>query len=347
MTIENENVRQQHSVVNGQANYGYNFRALQESDLKVVVTSNAGVDTTQTLNTHYTVSGVGGQSGGTIHFDSSHIPNTSASSTVTIVLDPELKQNVDLSYGASIDSEALEGALDKSVNMAKRAIDLSDRGLHLTDGSPATGGSYDANSNRLTNLTAGTAATDAINKTQHDVVVATTTHVQTGNAALGTRMLNAETNITNLLPMLDERAASFYMHSDGVEHNFNSGTATLVPFGNTRIGGSAASGGQYTTPFHGLWFVSVTLTPANSSLTVDDRWIVSIGYPPESLSANRSWFEVSGDPDVDTITLSTMISLGSGAQVGAYVRRFSGSGNFTLNTAAADNQIAGFCVKKY
>jgi len=310
MTIENENVRQQHSVVNGQATYAYNFRALQESDLKVVVTSNAGVDTTQTLNTHYTVASVGGQSGGSIIFDSSHIPNTSASSKVTIVLDPELKQNVDLSYGASIDSEALEGALDKSVNMAKRAIDLSGRGLHLTDGSPATGGSWDANSNKLSNLTAGTAATDAVNKAQLDEL----------------------------------RDATFYMHSNNVAHNFNSGTPTLVPFGHTAIGGSAASGGQYTTPFAGLWFVSVTLTPV--STTVNDEWRISIGTP-SSPSANRAFFEAIGDPDVDTITLSTMISLSASAQVGAYVTRHSGSGNFTLNAAGADNQIAGFCVKKY
>ena len=328
MTIENENVRQQHSVVNGQADYAYNFRALQESDLKVVVTSNAGVDTTQTLNTHYTVSGVGAQSGGTIHFDSSHIPNTSASSKVTIVLDPELKQNVDLSYGASIDSEALEGALDKSVNMAKRAIDLSGRGLHLTDGSPATGGSWDANSNKLSNLTAGTAATDAINKTQLD--------------AVDTRLATAEASLTTVA---SERDAAFYMHSGGTQHVFNSGTATLVPFGTTAVGGSAASGGQYTTPFAGLWFVSVSLSPDPLAITLNDVWIISIGYSGAT-GANRTWFEVAGDPDKATVTFSTMINLGAGVAVGAYIKRSSGSGNFTLNASASDNQIAGICIHK-
>ena len=146
----------------------------------------------------------------------------------------------------------------------------------------------------------------------------------------------------------DLRDSTFYMHSGGVAHTFGSGGysgPTLVPFGTTVAGGSAATGGQYTTPFDGLWFVSVTVTPDTSSLTLDETWTVSIGTSGV-FSSGRAWFEVKGDPDVDSITFSTLVSLSRGDQVGAYLRRTSGTGVFTLNTEATDNQIAGFCVKK-
>ena len=146
----------------------------------------------------------------------------------------------------------------------------------------------------------------------------------------------------------DLRDSAFYMHSGGVAHTFGSGGyggTTLVPFGTTVAGGSAATGGQYTTPFDGLWFVSVTITPDTSSLTLDENWIVSIGYTGAT-SAKRSWFEVKGDPDLDSVTFSTMINMPRGEQIGAYIKRAGGTGILTLNTSASDNQIAGFCVKK-
>lgn len=134
MTIENENVRQQHPVVNGQADYGFNFKILKQTDLKVVLSTSAGVDTVQTLTTHYTVSGVGSQNGGTVTFTTGNIPATSSSATVTLVLDTELKQTMDLSYAVAIDSEALEGSLDTNLNINKRTRDLVDRSIHISDG---------------------------------------------------------------------------------------------------------------------------------------------------------------------------------------------------------------------
>lgn len=172
MTIENANLRQQHSVVDLQADYGFNFKILKQTDLKVVLSTSAGVDTVQTLTTHYTVSGVGSQNGGTVTFTAGNIPATSSSAKVTLILDTELKQAMDLSYGVAIDSEALEGALDNSININKRSRDLVDRSLNLPDGDVDGSGAYDAKSNRIKNLGAPTGDNDAATKSYADSVVA-------------------------------------------------------------------------------------------------------------------------------------------------------------------------------
>ena len=177
MTIENENVRQQHFVVDLQANYGFNFKILKQTDLKVVLSTSAGVETVQTLTTHYTVSGVGSQNGGTVTFTAGNIPATSSSAKVTLILDTELKQAMDLSYAVAIDSEALEGALDNSININKRSRDLVDRSITLPDSEVDGSGAYDAKNIRIKNLGAPTATTDAATKTYTDVLV--------NNTALG------------------------------------------------------------------------------------------------------------------------------------------------------------------
>lgn len=143
----------------------------------------------------------------------------------------------------------------------------------------------------------------------------------------------------------DQLGAAFAFNSNGVQTTFNSGTATLVPFASTDLGSPAAAGGQYTLPFNGFWLFTVTLTPDPASLTPGEVWILSVGTTG-SPSARRAWFEVQGDPDRDTITLTCALNLSAGAVVGAYVRRFSGSGNFQLNAQGADNTFTGLCLAK-
>jgi len=143
----------------------------------------------------------------------------------------------------------------------------------------------------------------------------------------------------------DQLGAAFAFHSNGVQTNFNSGTPTLVPFATTELGGASAVNGEFTAPFHGCWHFTVTLTPDPASLTAGEEWIVSVGTS-SSPSARRTWFEVQGDPDRDTVTLTCALFLTQGAVVGAYVRRFSGSGNFQLNNQGADNTFTGLCLAK-
>jgi hypothetical protein len=153
--------------------------------------------------------------------------------------------------------------------------------------------------------------------------------------ALDTRLTTAE----------DQIGAAFAFVTDGTAHSFNSGTPTLVPFATTILGGGAAVSGQYTVPFDGHWLLTVTLTPDPGSTTVNDEWRVSIGTTG-SPSARRAFFEVSGDPDRDTITFTCALSLSTSDVVGAYVTRHSGTGNFTLNTQGADNTFTGVCISK-
>ena len=167
MTISNENTRVA-VTAGGLSTFTYNFRILNEADLLVILKSAAGVETTQTLTTHYTVTGVGNASGGTIVFGST----PTATDVVNIVLDPELKQLLDFTAAGPFPAESLESGLDSQLNVNKRTRDLVDRSLNLPDGDVDGSGAYDANSNRIKDLATPTGANDAATKSYTDSVVA-------------------------------------------------------------------------------------------------------------------------------------------------------------------------------
>ena len=172
MTISNENTRVV-VTAGGLSTFTYNFRILNAADLLVILKSAAGVETTQTLTTHYTVTGVGNAGGGTIVFGST----PTATDVVNIVLDPGLTQLLDFTAAGPFPAESLESGLDSQLNMNKRSRDLVDRSPKLPDGDVDGSGAYDAKSNRIKSLGTPTATTDATTKTYVDALV--------NNTALG------------------------------------------------------------------------------------------------------------------------------------------------------------------
>ena len=167
MTISNENTRVV-VTAGGLSTFTYTFRILNAADLLVILKSAAGVETTQTLITHYTVTGVGNASGGTIVF----VAPPTATDVVNIVLDPDLTQLLDFTAAGPFPAESLESGLDSQLNVNKRTRDLVDRSLNLPDGDVDGSGAYDANSNRIKDLATPTGANDAATKSYTDSVVA-------------------------------------------------------------------------------------------------------------------------------------------------------------------------------
>jgi len=134
------------------------------------------VDTTKTLDTHYSVAGEGAAAGGTVTFlIEDGEPQTGE--TLIIYGNPALTQTVDYISGGVFPAETHEQAMDLLTLQGIRTREIADRSLSLTDSSTDGSGEYDANSNRIKSLGTPTATTDATTKTYVDALV--------NNTALG------------------------------------------------------------------------------------------------------------------------------------------------------------------
>lgn len=113
--------------------FGYKFFA--DADLVVVVKTNStGAETTKTITTHYTVSGAGSESGGTVTFLSA----PASGETVIIYRDKSAVQELDITENGKIPSDNLEKQLDKLVMMVQRIKNKLARSVSLKEGFTAS-----------------------------------------------------------------------------------------------------------------------------------------------------------------------------------------------------------------
>jgi microcystin-dependent protein len=111
--------------------FAFPYYFLDEDDLTVILKNNTtGVETEQTITTHYTVSGAGVESGGTITFVSAPASGV----TIVIYRDPTAIQDLDLEENDPFPAANLERALDKVVMVAQRLKDRVDRSITLPEG---------------------------------------------------------------------------------------------------------------------------------------------------------------------------------------------------------------------
>jgi hypothetical protein len=150
------------------------FRFLAPGDLVVLVRVDAtGVDTTKTLDSDYSVAGEGAATGGTVTFlIEDGEPQTGE--TLIVYGNPAMTQLVDYISGGTFPAESHEEALDRLTLQSTRTREIATRSLALTEGSTDGSGEYNANSNRISGMSAPTADTDATTKTYVDALVNTT-----------------------------------------------------------------------------------------------------------------------------------------------------------------------------
>ena len=162
MTIPNADVRSGPLMGDGvTTSFPFLMSVSAASDVQVIRQHvGSGVQTIETegvtINTTLTGSPAG-STGGNVVF----VTPPSSSYTVTIVLNPTLTQQTALPLSGAFQSTSVEGMADKVTNIAKRNRDLILRALTLLDGDTDGSGRFDANGNRITNLGAPTAGTDA------------------------------------------------------------------------------------------------------------------------------------------------------------------------------------------
>ena len=110
--------------------YTYSFRITSAADLLVTTRDTAGLETTLTYPTDYSVTGVGVFTGGTITLTAGVLALGYA---LTIRDDPTVQQDTDLRNQAAPYQEALEDALDYVTRVVKSQADVLDRALTLSE----------------------------------------------------------------------------------------------------------------------------------------------------------------------------------------------------------------------
>jgi hypothetical protein len=141
MTVESTAAIIRYTGDAAQTVFPYTWKILDDDDIQVYLRVIAtGVETLQTKDTHYTVSGVGLDAGGNITFITSPTDYTPAA-TEQVVLKrvPAITQTSDYEEGGELDQEALENALDRTIMVAQRLKELIDRAVLLPETSNYSG----------------------------------------------------------------------------------------------------------------------------------------------------------------------------------------------------------------
>ena len=116
MTVSSSTNKVSYSGNGSLTTFAYTFKVFDQDDLTVILRAADGTETTQTITTHYTVTGVGVASGGNVVFGSAPASGV----TVVIIREQPLTQGLDLVPNDPFPAESLEEALDKLVFMTQK-----------------------------------------------------------------------------------------------------------------------------------------------------------------------------------------------------------------------------------
>jgi hypothetical protein len=140
MTISATTARWDYTGNGATTAFAYTNKIDAKTDLDVYVAT-----VLQTVDTHYTVSGVGDDAGGSVTF----VTAPSNGAAVAIVSDIPYTQASSLNLGGAFPSTTVEDALDKLTRLVQQAKLLVDRSLRQTDSDAGTIGRIPALASRL------------------------------------------------------------------------------------------------------------------------------------------------------------------------------------------------------
>lgn len=135
MTVSSETKRADYTGNGSTVDFATQFRFLQNSDVKVILTVTAtGVETDQVETTDYTLVGAGLAGGGTVTM----LVAPPTGTTLTIKRDVPLTQGTDYVENDSFPAESHERALDKLTMITQQIQEELDRTLKLSETSQST-----------------------------------------------------------------------------------------------------------------------------------------------------------------------------------------------------------------
>ena len=130
MTISSTTVKNSYSGNGTLDTFNYTFKVFADADLQVIIRDASATETVKTLTTHYTVTGAGSASGGTIVFTSGNIPT--ATETVVIRRASPQTQAIDYIANDPFPAESHEEGLDRSTMAIQQLQEEIDRSIKLS-----------------------------------------------------------------------------------------------------------------------------------------------------------------------------------------------------------------------
>ena len=130
MTISSTTVKNSYSGNGTLDTFNYTFKIFADADIQVIIRDASATETVKTLTTHYTVTGAGSASGGTIVFTAGNIP--SATETVVIRRASPQTQAIDYIANDPFPAESHEEGLDRSMMAIQQLQEEIDRSIKLS-----------------------------------------------------------------------------------------------------------------------------------------------------------------------------------------------------------------------
>ena len=130
MTVSTTIIKNSHNGNGSTTTFAYSFKIFADSDLVVIIRSSTGTETTKTLTTHYTVTGAGSASGGTVVFTSGNIP--ASGETVVIRRNVPQTQVIDYIANDPFPAETHEEGLDRNTMIAQQVSEATERSIKLS-----------------------------------------------------------------------------------------------------------------------------------------------------------------------------------------------------------------------
>jgi hypothetical protein len=130
MTISSTTVKNSYSGNGTLDTFNYTFKIFANTDLQVIIRDATATETVKTLTTHYTVTGAGSASGGTIVFTAGNIPTA----TETVVIRRAVPQTQAIDYIANdpFPAESHEEGLDRAMMTLQQLQEEVDRSIKLS-----------------------------------------------------------------------------------------------------------------------------------------------------------------------------------------------------------------------
>ena len=129
MTISTTIIKNSYSGNGSTSAFTYNFKITDDDDIQEIIRSSTGTETVKSKGTHYTVAGVGNNSG-TVTFTSGNIP--ASGETVVLRRSTPQTQAMDLIDNDPMSADTIETAHDKTTSITQELQEQVDRSIKLS-----------------------------------------------------------------------------------------------------------------------------------------------------------------------------------------------------------------------
>ena len=138
MTVSSATNRVSYNGNSSTTVFAYTFKIFDEDDLTVIIRAANGTETTKTITTHYTVSGVGNSGGGNVTM----LAAPATGETLVILREQDLIQELDIVPNDPFPADSVEAALDKLTFMVQQHEETLGRTIKASRTNTITGSEF-------------------------------------------------------------------------------------------------------------------------------------------------------------------------------------------------------------